>query len=57
MALHVIVGAGPVGTGAAKLLAERGERVRLISRRGSGPDAPAIERVAPDATDERRPFF
>jgi nucleoside-diphosphate-sugar epimerase len=50
MSLHVIVGAGPVGTGAARLLAERGERVRLISRRGSGPDHPSIERVAADAT-------
>ena len=54
MSLHVIVGAGPVGTGAAKLLAERGERVRLISRRGSGPDHPAIERVAADATQADR---
>ena len=54
MALHVIVGAGPVGTGVAKLLAERGERVRLISRRGSGPDHPAIERVIADATQADR---
>ena len=54
MSLHVIVGAGPVGTGAAKLLAERGQSVRLISRRGSGPDHPAIERVAADATRAER---
>jgi nucleoside-diphosphate-sugar epimerase len=54
MALHLIVGAGPVGTGAARLLAERGERVRLVSRRGSGPDHPAIERVRADATDASR---
>jgi nucleoside-diphosphate-sugar epimerase len=54
MSLHVIVGAGQVGTGAAKLLAERGERVRLISRRGSGPDHPSIERVAADATQADR---
>ena len=47
-------GAGPVGTGVAKLLAERGERVRLITRRGSGPDHPAIERVAADATQADR---
>jgi nucleoside-diphosphate-sugar epimerase len=50
----VIVGAGPVGTGVARLLAERGERVRVISRRGSGPDHPAIERAAADATQGDR---
>src|SRR5262245_22210423 len=50
MALHVIVGAGPVGTGVARLLVERGERVRIVSRRGGGPEHPAIERVAADAT-------
>jgi nucleoside-diphosphate-sugar epimerase len=54
MSLHVIVGAGPVGTGVAKLLAERGERVRLITRRGSGPQSPSIERVAADATQADR---
>jgi NAD(P)-dependent dehydrogenase (short-subunit alcohol dehydrogenase family) len=54
MSLHVIVGAGPVGSGVAKLVAERGERVRLISRRGSGPDQPLVERVAADATDAGR---
>jgi len=54
MPLHVIVGAGPVGTGAAQLLAGRGERVRLISRRGSGPEHPSIERVAADATQADR---
>ena len=50
MSLHVIVGAGPVGTSIARLLAERSERVRLISRRGAGPQHPAIELVAADAT-------
>jgi nucleoside-diphosphate-sugar epimerase len=43
-----------VGTTAARLLADRGERVKLISRRGSGPDHRTIERVAADATDARR---
>jgi nucleoside-diphosphate-sugar epimerase len=51
MALHVIVGAGPVGTATALLLAERGEQVRIVTRRGGGPEHPAIERVAADATD------
>ncbi|WBC10266.1 NAD-dependent epimerase/dehydratase family protein [Micromonospora sp. WMMA1947] len=54
MALHVIVGAGPVGTATARLLAERGERVRMMTRRGTGPEHPAIERVAADAADADR---
>src|SRR5215831_377662 len=54
MSLHVIVGAGPVGSGAARLLVARGERVRLVSRRGSGPNHPLIERVAADATEAGR---
>ena len=54
MSLHVIVGAGPVGTGAAKLLAARGERVRIVSRRGAGPAHAAIERVTADATQADR---
>ncbi len=40
MALHVIVGAGPVGTATANLLAERGEQVRVVTRRGTGPEHP-----------------
>jgi nucleoside-diphosphate-sugar epimerase len=53
MSLHVIVGAGPVGSATARLLADQGERVRVLTRRGAGPDHPAIERTAVDATDER----
>jgi nucleoside-diphosphate-sugar epimerase len=52
--LHVIVGAGPVGTATATLLADRGEQVRVITRRGSGPERPQVERVAADATDSAR---
>ncbi|MEU1791724.1 NAD-dependent epimerase/dehydratase family protein [Streptomyces sparsogenes] len=51
MPLHVIVGAGPVGSATARLLAGRLEKVRLVTRRGTGPEHPAIERVAADATD------
>jgi len=51
VALHVIVGAGAVGVATARLLAERGEQVRLVSRRGSGPEHPSIVKVAADATD------
>ncbi|MFD6612519.1 NAD-dependent epimerase/dehydratase family protein [Micromonospora chalcea] len=54
MALHVIVGAGPVGTATANLLAERGEQVRVVTRRGTGPEHPAVERVAADAADANR---
>ncbi|PWU51028.1 NAD-dependent epimerase, partial [Micromonospora globispora] len=54
MALHVIVGAGPVGSAIARLLAEGGERVRVVTRRGTGPEHPAIERVAADAADTDR---
>jgi nucleoside-diphosphate-sugar epimerase len=54
MSEHVIVGAGAVGSATALVLAERGEHVRLISRRGTGPGHPAIECVAADATDAER---
>jgi nucleoside-diphosphate-sugar epimerase len=54
MSEHVIVGAGAVGSATAVLLAERGEHVRLVSRRGTGPQHPAIETVAADATDAER---
>jgi nucleoside-diphosphate-sugar epimerase len=54
MALHVIVGAGPVGTATAQVLAERGEQVRVVTRSGSGPEHANIERVAADATDADR---
>ncbi|HEY7176366.1 MAG TPA: FAD-dependent monooxygenase, partial [Micromonosporaceae bacterium] len=54
MSQHVIVGAGPVGTATALILAERGDEVRMVTRRGTGPEHPAIERVAADATDPER---
>ncbi|WP_027341638.1 NAD-dependent epimerase/dehydratase family protein [Hamadaea tsunoensis] len=54
MALHVVVGAGATGTATALQLAEAGEQVRLITRRGSGPDHPGIETYAADATDADR---
>jgi len=54
MSLHVIVGAGAVGSATARLLAAQGHQVRIISRSGSGPDHPAIERVTADANDAQR---
>lgn len=52
MALHVIVGAGPVGTAVAGELLARGETVRVVTRSGSGLDG--VERVAADAADAKR---
>ncbi|MCW2932363.1 MAG: monooxygenase FAD-binding protein, partial [Actinomycetia bacterium] len=49
MSEHVVVGAGAVGTAAALLLAQRGDHVRLVTRRGTGPQHPDIELVAADA--------
>ena len=54
MSKHVIVGSGPVGSSVARLLAERGESVRVVTRSGTGPAHPLIERVAADATDADR---
>ncbi len=55
MSLHVIVGAGPVGAATARQLADQDEQVRIITRRGGGPEGvPGIERVAADATDMAR---
>ncbi|NUS73743.1 MAG: NAD-dependent epimerase [Corynebacteriales bacterium] len=54
MSHHVIVGAGPVGTATAQLLANQGEQVRLVSRSGRGPVDPAIELIAADATDAEK---
>ena len=54
MSLHVIVGAGEVGSTTARLLADRGEQVRILSRRGTGPELPGIERIAADASDAER---
>jgi len=50
MSKHVIVGAGPIGTATALLLAGRGEEVVMVTRSGSGPSHPAITRTAADAS-------
>ncbi|GIF06280.1 NAD-dependent epimerase/dehydratase family protein [Actinoplanes siamensis] len=52
--MHVIVGSGPIGSNVARLLVDRGEQVRIVTRSGSGPEHPLIERVAADASDARR---
>jgi nucleoside-diphosphate-sugar epimerase len=50
MALHVIVGKGPVGTTTADLLAGQGHRVRVLSRSG-GVSTDAVEHRRVDAAD------
>lgn len=51
MAMHVVVGAGVLGSATARLLAEQGRQVRLVSRSGRGPRHPGIELRAADAAD------
>ena len=46
---HLVIGAGVIGGRVAQLLAERGERVSVVSRSGSGPAD--VTRVAADARD------
>jgi nucleoside-diphosphate-sugar epimerase len=47
----VVTGAGPVGWTVAEQLAGKGHRVRILTRSGSGPTHPLVERVAGDAKD------
>jgi nucleoside-diphosphate-sugar epimerase len=54
MGLHIVVGAGVIGSLVAQDLVQTGNRVRLVSRRGIGPVHPAIERIAADANDQAR---
>jgi nucleoside-diphosphate-sugar epimerase len=49
---HVVIGAGPVGSGVAELLAQRGDQVTVITRSGTGPDHPRITKLAADAGNE-----
>jgi nucleoside-diphosphate-sugar epimerase len=49
--MHVIVGAGAIGSTTATQLAAAGERVRIVTRSGGGPGHPLVERVAADAAD------
>src|SRR4029453_10647234 len=54
MALHVVVGAGAVGTATAIELVSRGHQVRVLSRSGRGPAGDGIDSLAVDATDDKR---
>jgi nucleoside-diphosphate-sugar epimerase len=48
--VHVVTGAGPVGSTVAQQLADAGQRVRLLTRSGSGPVHPLIERRRVDVS-------
>jgi nucleoside-diphosphate-sugar epimerase len=48
--LHVVIGAGPVGSTIASQLADQGHQVRLLTRSGSGPEHPLIDRRRVDAS-------
>lgn len=48
--LHVVTGAGPVGSTIALQLAEAGHQVRLLTRSGSGPEHPSIDRRKVDVS-------
>ncbi|TKV28458.1 NAD-dependent epimerase/dehydratase family protein [Arthrobacter sp. NamB2] len=51
MSTYAVTGAGPVGWSIAEQLAARGDTVRILTRSGSGPDHPLIERRRVDASD------
>lgn len=51
MSHHLVVGAGPVGTTTARLLAEQGHAVTVATRRGTGPAHPSIRLERCDAAD------
>ncbi|MEH6375398.1 NAD-dependent epimerase/dehydratase family protein [Streptomyces sp. KLMMK] len=53
MSLYVVVGFGPAGAATARLLAERGHAVRVVTKSGRSPE-PGIEHVALDAADGGR---
>jgi len=48
---HIVVGAGATGSATAKLLAETGAHVTVVTRSGSGPDHERITLVAADASN------
>jgi nucleoside-diphosphate-sugar epimerase len=49
--LHVVIGAGPIGSSIARDLAAGENRVRIITRSGAGPADIGADLVAADASD------
>ena len=52
--LYVVTGAGPVGWTVAEQLAAAGHRVRILTRSGSGPAHPLVERLSIDVSEPAR---
>ena len=52
--IHVVVGAGIVGSTLAQLLANNGQEVIVVTRSGSGPVHKNIKRVAADVSDRSK---
>ncbi len=50
-AVHAVNGAGQVGMTIAEQLADQGHQVRVLTRSGSGPDHPLVERCKVDVSD------
>lgn len=48
--VHVVTGAGPVGSTVAQQLTDAGQQVRLLTRSGSGPVHPLIDRRRVDVS-------
>lgn len=48
---HLVIGAGPVGSGVATALATQGTPVTVITRSGSGPAHPLVTLLKADAAD------
>ncbi|MQS17738.1 NAD-dependent epimerase/dehydratase family protein [Streptomyces kaniharaensis] len=53
MSSHLVVGYGPAGAATARLLAEQGHEVRVVTRSGRAPE-PGIEHLALDAAVPER---
>lgn len=51
---HIVVGAGATGAATSRLLASTGATVKIVTRSGSGPELPGIERITADASNPER---
>lgn len=54
MSKHVVIGAGSVGSGVSRLLADAGHEVLIVTRSGSSIDHPSVRSAAADASDANR---